>query len=185
VRVDRGGLEGVLVFTPEMHGDARGRFRELWRELSYREAGISQPFVQDNASVSGRDVLRGLHFQHPGGQGKLVTVLTGEAQQVLVDVRRGSPTFGRHLSYRLAGEAPTQVYVPSGFAHGVLMLTDTVVLTYKCTAYFDASATQCVRWDDPDLGIAWGVRSPVVSAQDASAPRLVEIAAERLPTYEA
>src|SRR5690606_32677398 len=140
------------------------------------------PFVQDNWSRSARGVLRGLHLQHPNPQGKLVSVLRGEALDVAVDVRAGSPSFGRHVAVRLSGDSPRQLFVPRGFAHGFLALSDTVDLLYKCDGYYSPADEIVVRWDDPDLAIAWPVTDPVLSARDAAAPRLAALAA-RLPRY--
>lgn len=178
--VEPGELEGLRLIRPRRFGDARGWFCESWQETRYREAGLPGRFVQDNFSYSARGVLRGLHFQNPNAQGKLVMVLLGEVWDVAVDLRRGSPTFGRWQGVRLRGEEPLQFYVPPGFAHGFVVLSDTALFHYKCTAPYSPADERCVRWDDPDLAIAWPVRHPALSARDAAAPRLRELPPEHL-----
>jgi dTDP-4-dehydrorhamnose 3,5-epimerase len=137
--------------------------------------------VQDNLSRSARGVLRGLHLQNPGAQGKLVTVLKGRVRDVAVDVRRGSPTFGKHVSVELSEENRRQFWVPRGFAHGFVVLSDSADLFYKCDEFYSPSDEIVVRWNDPAIGIAWGVDSPSLSARDAVAPLLAE--ARMLPAY--
>jgi dTDP-4-dehydrorhamnose 3,5-epimerase len=181
-------LPGVLIVECRVYRDDRGHFVEVWQEGRYREAGLDVAFVQDNLSVSRRGVLRGLHYQHPGGQGKLVSVAQGAVYDVAVDVRRGSPTFGRWTAAELSAENGRQMYVPPGFAHGFLVLREPAVFLYKCTAPYRPGSEGSIRWDDPDLGIAWprveGMPGPLLSPKDAEAPRLCEVPAERLPAYE-
>jgi dTDP-4-dehydrorhamnose 3,5-epimerase len=183
VIVERTGLPDVVVFRPRVHADGRGRFLETWREAAYREAGVTESFVQDNASFSKRHVLRGLHFQFPRAQGKLVTVLHGEAYDVVVDIRRGSPSFGDWIGVTLTAEGAAQVYVPPGFAHGFIALSAEVVFSYKCTEYYDSDADACIRWNDPSIGVEWPVGDPILSEKDAEAPLLSEIAQGDLPTF--
>ena len=177
-------LPGLTIFRPRVLADARGDFRELYRVERYRAAGLDAAFVQDNLSRSRRGVLRGLHLQYPDPQGKLVTVVDGAVRDVAVDVRRGSPTFGRWAAIELTAENALQLWIPPGFAHGFVVLSETASLAYKCTAAYSADDELAVRWDDPALGIDWRVAAPVLSAKDAAAPTLAEIAPERLPPYE-
>lgn len=175
-------LPEVLLIKPRVFHDERGRFQETWRDLAYRELGIG-PFAQDNVSVSRRGVLRGLHFQHPHGQGKLVTALRGHILDVAVDVRAGSPTFGRWVGRELSDENGWQLFVPAGFAHGFVALSDDVVFSYKCTDYYTPAAERTIRWNDPNIGIDWPVTDPLVAPKDAAAPTLAELPREVLPAY--
>jgi len=180
------GLPEVLVVEPRVFADERGSFFEAYSARRYAEAGIPAAggaFVQDNVSVSRRGVLRGLHYQHPHGQGKLVGVLLGEVFDVAVDVRRGSPTFGRWAAARLSAADRRQLYVPPGFAHGFLVTSAEAVVGYKCTDYYRPEAERSVRWDDPRLAINWPTEGPVLSAKDGAAPTLDAVAEEWLPPY--
>jgi dTDP-4-dehydrorhamnose 3,5-epimerase len=176
-------LPGVLVFEPKVFGDERGFFMETWRADRYEEAGLPARFVQDNLSFSQRGVLRGLHFQNPDQQGKLVYVLQGEAYDVAVDIRVGSPTFGEWTAITLSSENKRQFYVPEGFAHGFLVTSSTALFAYKCTARYNAQAEASVLWNDPQIGIEWPVERPVLSEKDRAAPPLAQMPAERLPRY--
>lgn len=167
-------LDGVLILEPRVFADERGRFVETWNAERYAEAGISGPFVQDNVSVSKRSVLRGLHFQNPNPQGKLVSVLQGAVYDVAVDLRRGSPTFAEWISAELSAENGRQMWIPQGFAHGFQALGDGTVFGYKCTAPYSPADERSLRWDDPALGIAWPLDESLVSAKDAAAPTLFE-----------
>jgi dTDP-4-dehydrorhamnose 3,5-epimerase len=163
-------LEGLLVVRPRVFRDDRGAFQETWNAARYAEAGLCVTFVQDNVSVSHRGVLRGLHAQRaPYEQGKLVTVLRGRAFDVAVDIRAGSPTYGRWYGLELEGTAGTQLYIPPGFLHGFLALDDDTVFAYKCTTPYRPEAEFSVRWDDPELGIAWPLTDVSVSTKDAGA----------------
>jgi len=184
VRVCAAELEGVLLIEPLVFTDERGHFREAWSRDRYAAAGLPSEFVQDNVSCSHRHVLRGLHYQWPSPQGKLVTVLRGEVFDVVVDIRYGSPTFGRWAGFTLSAENARQLWVPEGFAHGFLALTEDALFAYKCTAPYTPAAEGTVRWSDPALAIEWPTASPRLSAKDAAAPLLAEIAPERLPRYE-
>ena len=159
---------------PRRFGDDRGHFSETWRQAHFEEAiGRSLQFVQDNESVSGAGVLRGLHFQVPDrAQGKLVRVVKGSAWDVAVDLRSGSPTYGRHAKVLLTGENRWQFWVPEGFAHGFLTLEPETVFCYKCTEIYSPDHERSIRWDDPDLNIDWGTEAPLLSAKDESAPAL-------------
>ncbi|MFN2565735.1 MAG: dTDP-4-dehydrorhamnose 3,5-epimerase [Gemmatimonadaceae bacterium] len=179
-------LPDVLLLEPKVFGDARGYFFEAYSARRYAEAGIPATFVQDNVSYSQRGVLRGLHYQHPFGQGKLVGVLRGEVFDVAVDVRRGSPTFGRWVGECLSGENKRQLYLPPGFAHGFLVTSpDGALFAYKCTEYYHPEAERSLRWDDPRIGIDWPLDGPVLSAKDDVAVTLDAMPEELLPSYEA
>jgi len=177
-------LDGVLIIEPDVFADARGFFMESWNARRYRERGIDVDVVQDNLSFSRKGVLRGLHFQNPSPQGKLVSVLAGEVFDVAVDIRVGAPTFGAWTSVILSSENNRQFYVPEGFAHGFVVLSDEALVNYKCTALYDGDADGGIRWNDPALNIAWPVEAPILSPKDAQAPFLHEVPAERLFTYQ-
>lgn len=185
MRVLETKLPGVLLIEPRVFADARGKFFESFQQPRYAEAGIDCPFVQDNLSYSSRGVLRGLHLQHPQAQDKLVSVIHGEVFDVVVDVRVGSPTFGSWEGFRLGDDLPQQVFVPRGYAHGFCVLSPEAAFLYKCSALYDPAGELSVRWDDPDLAIAWPIRDPIVSLKDGEAQRLRDIPADRLPTYVA
>lgn len=174
-------LPGVLVVEPQIFGDARGFFLETYQYERYVAAGISGPFVQDNLSRSGKDIIRGLHYQEPRPQGKLVQVLRGAVWDVVVDVRKGSPNFGNWMGIELTEDNLFQLWVPAGFAHGFCVLSDVADFFYKCTEAYAPSCEHAIRWDDPALGIPWPVRTPVLSAKDRQAPTLAE--APVLPRY--
>jgi dTDP-4-dehydrorhamnose 3,5-epimerase len=173
-------LPGVLLIEPTHVGDARGFFMELWRAREYAELGIPSSFVQDNIAFSQRAVLRGLHFQNPNPQGKLVAVPQGEVFDVVVDVRIGSPTFGEWQSFILSARNHRQLWIPPGFAHGYQVISETALFTYKCTAYYDSTAELAVAWNDPDLAIDWPLEDAIVSAKDETAPPLSALPEERL-----
>jgi dTDP-4-dehydrorhamnose 3,5-epimerase len=182
MRVTPTELPDVLLIEPKVHGDHRGWFVESFQRARYREAGIEADFVQDNMSYSGRGILRGLHIQNPHSQGKLVQVISGEVFDVAVDARRGSPHFGRWAGALLSGENKHQLWVPPGFLHGFLVLSDTALFSYKCTDLYHPEAELSVRWDDPDIGIRWPLDdAPRLSDKDRNAPLLREIPPERLP----
>lgn len=185
MKVTETGLDGVLLVEPDVFGDARGFFLEVWNARRYREHGIDADFVQDNMSFSRRGVLRGLHFQNPSPQAKLVSAVEGEIFDVAVDLRLGSPTFGQWTAAVLSSENKRQLFVPEGFAHGFQVLSDVALVTYKCTSYYDAQADGGVRWDDPQIGVEWPLPDPILSAKDAQAPLLRELPEERLFRYEA
>ena len=175
-------LPDVLLIEPAIHGDERGWFIESWQRERYREAGIDADFVQDNQSFSARGTLRGLHIQHPHGQGKLVQVIQGAVFDVAVDVRRGSPHFGRWTGAHLTADNKHQLWVPAGFLHGFLVLSETALFSYKCTDLYHPEAELSVRWDDPDIGIDWPLDGPpTLSATDRAAACLKDLPAERLP----
>jgi dTDP-4-dehydrorhamnose 3,5-epimerase len=173
ITVSRLPIEGLLAIQPKVFGDARGYFVETYSERDLGSAGVAARFVQDNESRSRKGVLRGLHFQRSHPQGKLVRAIEGEVFDVAVDLRRGSPTFGEWEGLRLSGELKNQFYVPPGFAHGFLVLSDEAVFAYKCTDFYYPEDEDGIRWDDPALGIDWpsvGV-DPSLSAKDSALPR--------------
>ncbi len=173
-------LKGLLLFEPKVFGDARGFFMETWHQARYREAGIQGDFVQDNLSVSRKGILRGLHFQNPIPQGKLVSVLQGEVFDVAVDLRLSSPTFGRWEGTNLSAENKRQFYVPPGFAHGFLVLSDSAMFHYKCTALYSPRDEVSIRWNDPDIGIDWPVKEPLISERDGKGLFLKDVPKDRL-----
>jgi dTDP-4-dehydrorhamnose 3,5-epimerase len=173
-------LAGLLLIEPAVFGDNRGFFLESWNQRRYREAGLPHDFVQDNFSFSGRGTLRGLHFQNPLAQGKLVSVWQGEVWDVAVDVRRQSPTFGRWYGVTLSAENKRQFYVPPGFAHGFVVVSENALFHYKCTEVYSPKDELGFRWDDPAVGIQWPVANPVLSKRDATSPLLSALPAEKL-----
>lgn len=178
-------LPGLLVIEPRRHGDPRGFFAETWHEERYHEAGLRRSFVQDNVSFSSRGTLRGLHFQNPHGQGKLVYVLQGEIFDVAVDVRLGSPTFGRWFGLTLSSDDLRQIFVPEGFAHGFCVTSPTALVAYKCTSAYAPETEHSLLWNEPELGIAWPLENPTVSAKDAAALRLAALREKGvLPVFE-
>jgi dTDP-4-dehydrorhamnose 3,5-epimerase len=178
-------LPGCVVIEPQVFGDARGFFYESYNEAKYREAGIDRRFVQSNVSRSARGVLRGLHYQWPHPQGKLVSVLEGEVYDVAVDIRHGSPTFGQWAGVMLTAENHRHFWIPEGFAHGFCVVSEHATFAYQCTDLYDAKADGSIRWDDPAIGIDWPVSEPLLSDKDRKAPLLSEAAEGRLPEYEA
>jgi dTDP-4-dehydrorhamnose 3,5-epimerase len=176
-------LPGCVVIEPAVFGDARGFFYEGYNAAKFKEAGLDLSFVQSNVSRSARGVLRGLHYQWPNPQGKLVSVLEGEVYDVGVDIRRGSPTFGQWAGVVLSAENKRHFYVPEGFAHGFVVLSDYATFCYQCTALYDGKADAGVRWNDADIGVDWPVSAPLLSDKDTKAPFLADIAPERLPEY--
>jgi dTDP-4-dehydrorhamnose 3,5-epimerase len=174
-------LEGLLLIEPTVFGDNRGFFLESWNQRCYRDAGITLDFVQDNFSFSCRGTLRGMHFQNPLAQGKLVSIWQGEVWDVAVDLRRRSPTFGRWFGVTLSAENKRQFYAPPGFAHGFVVLSESALFHYKCTDFYSPKDELGFRWDDPAVGIQWPpVEHPILSKRDAASPRLSEIPIERL-----
>jgi dTDP-4-dehydrorhamnose 3,5-epimerase len=173
-------IAGLLIIEPKVFGDARGFFLETYNERRYREAGLDAAFVQDNVSFSRRGILRGLHYQSPNPQGKLLQVLQGEVFDVAVDVRRSSPTFGKWHGLILSGENKRQFYIPPGFAHGFLVTSESALFQYKCTQLYSPKDEMAVRWDDPAIGIQWPLKDPLLSERDTKALRLQDIPADRL-----
>lgn len=176
-------LPEVLLIEPKVFGDDRGFFFESWAQARYAAAGIHLSFSQDNFSKSLKGTLRGLHLQHPHGQGKLVQALEGEVFDVAVDVRIGSPTFGKWVGEVLSAENHRQLWVPPGFAHGFCVLSDSALFHYKCTDTYHREHEVGVAHDDPDLGVPWPIESPLLSPKDSENPRLADIPPERLPKW--
>jgi dTDP-4-dehydrorhamnose 3,5-epimerase len=181
MRVIAPDVPDVLIIDPKLFGDQRGFFLETYQSTRYAEHGISRPFVQDNLSRSAYGVLRGLHLQNPMTQGKLVGVMRGRVLDVAVDVRVGSPHFGRHVAVELNEDNRRQLWVPRGFAHGFVVLSETADFFYKCDEFYSPKDEIVVRWDDPAIGIKWGVENPSLSARDAAAPLLSEV--KNLPVF--
>jgi dTDP-4-dehydrorhamnose 3,5-epimerase len=173
----------VLLIEPVVHGDDRGFFIETYNAERYAEAGISLAFVQDNLSRSKRGTLRGLHLQNPHAQGKLVSVLEGAVFDVAVDLRVGSPHFGKWVGAELSAENRHQLYVPPGFGHGFCVTSELATFSYKCTDVYHPECELAVAYNDPALAIEWPAESPLLSAKDADAPTLAEIDPSKLPQY--
>jgi len=184
MNIVRTDIEGVLIFEPKAFGDPRGFFMETWSRNRYTDAGLAVDFVQDNVSSSTKGVLRGLHYQYPQPQGKLVQVLRGEVLDVAVDIRMGSSTFGRAVTCVLSEENHKQFYVPEGFAHGFCVLSEMALFSYKCTNYYNPKTEGGVLWNDPDLAIDWPMDEPALSEKDRICPRLKDIPKDQLPVYK-
>jgi dTDP-4-dehydrorhamnose 3,5-epimerase len=182
VRVVPTEIPGVIVIEPDVHVDGRGYFLETYHADKYRAAGIDQPFVQDNQSRSVGGTVRGLHLQLRRPQGKLIRVIEGEIYDVAVDVRRGSPTFGRSVGVTLSAENFKQCYVPEGFAHGFCVLSPFAEVEYKCTDLYDPDGEIGIAWNDPALAIQWPVAEPILSERDRGHPRLAEVR-DALPVW--
>lgn len=176
-------IPGVFLIRPEVREDARGFFFESYHQKKLDELGIREVFVQDNHSKSGKNTVRGLHYQLQHPQAKLCRVVQGEVLDVALDVRQGSPYFGRWVSAILSAENKQQILIPRGFAHGFLVLSETAEFLYKCSDFYFPDDEHGILWNDPDLAIAWNVAEPVISGKDAAHLRLWEIAAESLPRY--
>lgn len=176
-------IPGVVMVEPTVHRDERGFFVETYHEPRYRENGIPDRFVQDNHSKSVRGILRGLHAQSPNPQGKLVRCIEGSIWDVAVDVRLGSPAFGRHVGFELNDQNFRQLYVPPGLLHGFCVLSASAQVEYKCTRVYDPGGDFSVRWNDPELAVPWPIDAPILSAKDRDAPLLAEIR-DRLLPYE-
>ncbi|KGI78488.1 dTDP-4-dehydrorhamnose 3,5-epimerase [Oleiagrimonas soli] len=177
-------LPGVCVLEPKVFGDTRGFFYESYNRDTFAAQGLALDFVQSNVSRSARGVLRGLHYQWPNPQGKLVSVLEGEVYDVAVDIRRGSPTYGRWAAAVLSAENHRHFWIPEGFAHGFCVLSEHATFTYQCTALYDAKADASIRWNDAALGIDWPISEPQLSDKDQRAPLLADVPSDRLPVFE-
>ena len=176
-------IEGLIVLEPRVFEDDRGYFLETWSNQRYVDAGINLPFAQDNVSFSSKGTLRGLHFQNPHCQGKLVQALAGKVLDISVDIRLGSETFGKSVSVELSAGNHRQVYIPPGFAHGFCVLSETALFSYKCTDVYNQSAEGGVLWNDPDLGLDWQVDEPLLSPKDLVFSRLKDIDEDKLPRF--
>ncbi len=175
MRIVQTDLPGVLLVEPDVFRDARGHFLETFHERKYREAGLPHAFVQDNLSRSVRGTLRGLHAQLRRPQGKLVRAVQGEIFDVAVDIRPGSPTFGKWTGLRLSSGDFRQIFVPPGLAHGFCVLSEFAEVAYKCTTFYDRADEIGLRWNDPAVGIAWPLKDPLLSEKDAALPTLAEL----------
>jgi dTDP-4-dehydrorhamnose 3,5-epimerase len=176
-------LPGVCELCPQVFPDARGFFLESFHQKKYAEIGITDSFVQDNQSFSTQGTLRGLHYQLEHPQAKLCRVVEGQALDVAVDIRWGSPTFGKWTSVLLSAEKLNQIYVPAGFAHGFVVVSEVVQFVYKCSDFYDPKDERSIIWNDPALNISWGVDDPVLSPRDAASPRLADLPKAMLPRY--
>jgi dTDP-4-dehydrorhamnose 3,5-epimerase len=185
MKVIETSLPGVLVVEPQVFKDSRGYFYESYNEAKYVKAGIRAKFVQTNVSQSARGVLRGLHYQWPNPQGKLVSVLEGEVYDVAVDIRRNSPTFGQWTSVMLTANNHRHMWIPEGFAHGFCVLSERTTFAYQCTTPYDSAADAAICWNDAQIGVDWPISQPLISDKDAKAPLLVQVPEDRLPTFEA
>jgi len=177
-------LDGVFIIEPVVYTDARGFFTETYNKERYRAAGIAQGFVQDNLSFSVKRTLRGLHYQYPHDQAKLVMVVKGEIYDTAVDIRRGSPHFGRWVGVHLSEENKRQVFIPEGFAHGFCVLSEIAIVTYKCSDLYHPDCEGGIIWNDPDVGIDWPVKDPLISEKDGRNGYLFRLGTEKLPAYE-
>ena len=176
-------LAGLLLVKPDVFGDERGFFQETWNLRRYTEAGLDRYFVQDNLSLSRKGILRGLHFQNPGPQGKLVYVLQGEVFDVAVDVRTDSPTFGQWHGVTLSADNHHQLFVPEGFAHGFCVTSETALFAYKCTDFYNPKAEFSLLWNDPDIGIEWPITKPELSEKDKNGQPLSEFSRDLLAVW--
>jgi dTDP-4-dehydrorhamnose 3,5-epimerase len=181
VKIIETELPGCVVIEPAVHGDARGFFYESFNAKRFADAGFPVSFVQTNVSRSARGVLRGLHYQWPNPQGKLVSVLEGEVYDVAVDIRTGSPTHGRWAAAVLSAENKRHFWIPEGFAHGFAVLSEHATFVYQCTALYDGASDAAIRWNDAALAIDWPIAEPSLSEKDAKAPFLADVGRERLP----
>jgi dTDP-4-dehydrorhamnose 3,5-epimerase len=172
MKVSQTELDGVLLIEPTVHHDARGRFFESYAKEKYRAVGIQEDFVQDNQSLSNKNVLRGLHYRIAPEQSKMVRVVKGEVFDVVVDIRKSSPTFGKWQSFILSGTNHLQLYVPVGFAHGFCVLSDKMEFLYKVSEYYSGEKEKGLIWNDPDIGIDWPISDPILSDKDKNNPRL-------------
>ena len=176
-------LPGVLIIEPDIFGDSRGFFMETYHKERYGVAGMDAEFVQDNTSFSTRGTLRGLHFQYPHSQAKLVQVFMGEVFDVAVDIRKGSPAFGKWFGATLSSENKQQLFIPAGFAHGFCVLSETALFSYKCTEFYSPSDERGVLWSDPVIGIEWPINDPLLSDKDEKYPRFNDLNSENLPPF--
>lgn len=183
MKLIRSALPECLVIEPAVHGDARGYFYESFNAQRFAEAGLDLSFVQTNVSRSARGVLRGLHYQWPHPQGKLVSVIDGEVYDVAVDIRVGSPTFGRWAAAILSSDNHRHFWIPEGFAHGFAVLSEHATFVYQCTALYDRAGDAAIRWNDADIAVDWPLAEPLLSDKDTKAPFLADVPPARLPVY--
>ena len=184
MEIEATGIDGVWVITPRVFEDPRGYFLETFQRARLEAAGLQGDFVQDNLSFSVGNTLRGLHFQHPHGQTKLVQAVQGEIFDVAVDIRPASPTFGKWFGTNLSAANSRQLYIAAGLAHGFCVLSDTAHVAYKCTDYYAPQYEGGILWSDPDIGIQWPVVHPLLSEKDQAYPRLRDLPREQLPEVD-
>ena len=175
IEVEETRLDGVRIIKPRVFPDERGFFMETFNAADAAKEGLPTLYVQDNHSLSSKGVLRGLHYQYPQWQGKLIRAASGEIFDVAVDIRQGSPTYGEWLGVVLSAENKLQLYVPEGFAHGFVVLSATADLLYKCTTLFDPGQDCCLMWNDPDIGVEWPVSEPIISEKDNKGQRFKDL----------
>lgn len=180
MKISQCDIPGLLIIEPKVFGDARGYFMETWSRARYGQAGLPADFVQDNISFSRRGILRGLHFQNPNPQGKLLQVLQGEVYDVAVDLRRSSSTFGKWHGLTLSSENRLQFYIPPGFAHGFAVMSETALFHYKCTESYSPQDEVTLKWDDPEVGVKWPVAEPLLSEKDKGGRLLRDMPAHKL-----
>lgn len=183
MRVIETKLKGVLIIEPDIFRDTRGYFMETWNQDRYAQAGLPTKFVQDNLSFSINGVLRGLHFQYPSAQDKLVYVVEGEVFDVAVDIRLGSPTFAQWVGLTLSGENGRQLFIPKDFAHGFCVTSKTATFAYKCTEFYNQNTERGIIWNDPGIGIEWPIDTPLLSVKDSTYLKLQDIPYDQLPKY--
>jgi len=176
-------LKGVLLIEPSVFEDKRGFFMETYQQKKYMDSGIESNFIQDNLSFSVRGTLRGLHYQFPHAQAKLVQAIKGEIFDVTVDIRRDSPTFAKWTGVHLSGKNRRQLYIPEGFAHGFCVLSETATFTYKCSDFYSPDSERGIFWSDPDIGVDWPVENPVLSDKDRKYAFLKDLPPQHLPVY--
>lgn len=184
MRVLETGLDGVVIIEPKVHGDERGFFQESWKASSYGDYGLPSVFSQANVSRSVRGVLRGLHYQFQQPQGKLVSVFEGRIFDVAVDIRRGSESFGQWAGVELSAENHRQLYIPEGFAHGFIVLSESALFHYHCTNEYAHQFDAAIAWNDPDIDVKWPIEPDSISAKDRAAPLLRDVPPERLPATQ-
>ena len=183
MKVIEASINDVLILEPSVFRDPRGYFVETYRKNRYRDLGIDVDFVQDNLSFSHRNTLRGLHFQFPMGQAKLIQVLQGKVFDVAVDIRMGSPTFGKWCGCHLSAENKRQMFIPEGFAHGFCVISETTLFHYKCSEYYAPEYENGLQWNDPEVRIEWPISKPILSDKDKTYLCLTEMTADLLPRY--
>ncbi len=183
IRITKTTLDGVLVIEPDLYNDDRGYFFELWNARKFDGHGIEVNYVQDNVSFSKKNVLRGLHYQFPKPQAKLVSVLSGEIFDVAVDIRKGSPTFGKWFSVILSDKNKKQLFIPAGFAHGFCVTSDNATVMYKCDEYYASDCEHTIVWSDKSLAIDWPSKAPILSSKDKNGTTINDMKSEHFPEY--
>tara|TARA_B110001454_G_scaffold102045_1_gene96355 strand:- start:429 stop:992 length:564 start_codon:yes stop_codon:yes gene_type:complete len=183
MKVEKTRLDGLVVIHPDVHDDKRGYFFESYNKPLFKSLGIPSDFVQDNQALSGKNTLRGLHYQLKHPQGKLIQVTLGKVYDISLDIRHGSPTFGQYFGIVLSDKNFNIVYVPEGFAHGYAVLSDTAIFQYKCTETYHPEDEHGIKWNDPSIHINWQITNPNISEKDLALPSLTELGPSLLPAY--